>query len=323
MKIQKISGISLVEVLVAIGLTSILSVFLMTVFENSRKESALLDQKLALTSLKRDLISYGSAQDICKKSFSETTSSFPTANIPNEVELSRLYASATSTLKLAEKDKPITPNYTNFKVASIKLKQLQPIGTNIFSGKLIIETVGSKVPFQPIELRVVVKSTTVGVNTQFEGCVSSEATLALANVSCASGKVLNGFDAAGEPICISGLAGVSCPSGYYLQGFNGSGGPDCKILPASAAPPPAPLPPAPPPSFGWVYNSSYGGTTEPVQTPGVCNASNLGQSIISGKIDSYVCGAPGGCCLACGNWYCVNQGETILGCTTSARCGYL
>lgn len=322
MKIHKMSGISLVEALVAVGITSILSIFLMSVFENARKESASLDQKLALNSLKRDLISYGSAQDICKKSLTEITSSFPTGSMPSEVELSRLYASATSTLKLAEKDKPITPNYAKFKITSIKLKQLLPIGTNSFSGKLTIETSGGNVPFQPIELRVAVKSSTVGANTQLDGCISSEATLALANVSCPAGRVLTGFDAAGEPICISGLAGVSCPTGYYLQGFNGSGAPECKTLPTSASPP-APLPPPPPATLGWVYSASAGATTESIQTPGTCGASNLGQTVITGNINSYVCGAPGGCCISCGSWYCVNQGETIYGCHTSARCGYL
>lgn len=320
MKSQKQIGMSLIEVIVATGLMSILSIFIMTMFDNARKESILLDQKLALAELRKNLISYGSIQDICKKTFSEITSTFPTDSIPSEIDLPRLYASPTSTLKLVENNSPLIPSYTSFKVSSIKLKQLLPVNSTSYSAKLVIETTGSRIPFRPIEVNVFLKSQVTASDTQFQGCASSETTLALATVGCPAGKLLNGFDASGAPICLSGFAGVSCSTGYYLQGFTSAGTPDCKALPSSSTPPASP--PASPPVYAWSYSTIYGSTTDPVQTAGACNSGNFGQVITTGNINSYVCGASGGCCLACGGFYCVNQGETIWGCHTTARCQY-
>lgn len=55
----------------------------------------------------------------------------------------------------------------------------------------------------------------------------------LADVTCTGGQVLEGFDSNGDPVCVTGqqlLAGTICPAEQALQGFAADGTPICILV---------------------------------------------------------------------------------------------
>ena len=49
------------------------------------------------------------------------------------------------------------------------------------------------------------------------------------DADCPTGQVLQGFDTSGQKICVSGLANVNCPTGQVLTGIDNNGQPVCVI----------------------------------------------------------------------------------------------
>lgn len=292
--IKNKKGLSIIEILISIGLLSIVIAGSAAMFTSLRSQLKFLEQKMSQLTLEKSLFTFSSNADICKKAFSEINVTYPVGSIPSKINLNKLYASETSNLVLAEVSKPYISTQPEFFVSEISLNSITPINTNDYAALLEIKSSGSVIQLKPTVIRVLLKTTTSAGQTTFDGCFSSSALNNLAGISCTSGKYLEGFDGLGSPIC------KSLPSG---GGGGGGGG-------------------SSPPSYTWIYSTQVGsaGPVVGAPKPSSCNVDTLGDTVITYNRDSYVCAPAGGCCAFCGNWSCVNQGETMVACHTWARC---
>lgn len=210
---QSNRGFSMVQVLVAAAVASIVLAAIAQAVIDSQKQNAAAFEKVALAALQRDLVAYASF-DMCAKEFASNIPAFsyaggvfPTAGI----DLTHLYASATSANALYEVTQKLGSK--DLKISSIKILNLQLVSAAAgkYIGELEIKTDSGLKLYEPIKNTILVTTTTVGGTVTLTGCAGMSARANLANITCGSGYYLEGFDGNGDKICISVTDGSILP----------------------------------------------------------------------------------------------------------------
>lgn len=124
--------------------------------------------------------------------------------------------------------------------------------------------------------------------------------------SCPFQTVLQGFNSAGDPICVPSHQAKSCPADTWLIGFQDNGQPICKKIEANSGI-----------SYTKVcqcgHNHGWCNYNDPTKPPGYCQCDNPNEE------RTFIRWVPGHCCASCGTsigqWWC---DETVIRCTVPA-----
>lgn len=225
------SGFSVVETLVALGIMSIGMLIFVMMMTNQQKENIAVQEKLALLSIERDVLTF-SANDICGKEFLRVPASYtfaPSAiNSSLEIELLKMYQSSSADQILYEKDSNISTG--GLKISKMYFKNLNLVGPNKYSADFFIESDGGLRSYRPLDFKMLITTKTVSGQIVLDGCSGFKGQLELANVGCATGLFLERFDNQGIPVCKAPPAAVNtvvnnnptepeaCPSYWETMG---------------------------------------------------------------------------------------------------------
>jgi prepilin-type N-terminal cleavage/methylation domain-containing protein len=171
--VKSVRGMSLVELIVAIGILGVVSAGIMTLISSLQKETKYVSQKLAALDFEKQLILLTSTQDVCAKVFTDAPATYTyaqTAFPPSApVLMDRVYTNATATTPLIQNNQPIDPRDTSFVVEQIALEGIVGTAGN-YTAKLSFRLGGSLRQMMPISIRVSLKTQVTAPNISLTGC---------------------------------------------------------------------------------------------------------------------------------------------------------
>lgn len=157
---MKNKGMSLIEVIIAIGIMSLISFAFMSMIDNQQKQLAFFQNKSDLVELKNFLVEAFSKSETCdwQLSSSNTSQNLNLSNkksdgvtLVSEIAFSKLFnGNFTAKLLLAETNKPLSNSPSAPIVDKMTLKNIKPISTDVYQGEMEITF---KKTFAPINFR--------------------------------------------------------------------------------------------------------------------------------------------------------------------------
>ncbi len=237
-------GFSLLEILIAIGLFSLVAMGFASFAKVMFAELRAANQKMEVITLESDIqLSLRMNTEACNTmiaplSFNPnlvTGSSGPVITLPNGI-----LTSLNPQTFIAQPGQPLLGTTSGLVVDATELEIIREVNPSLYEGVFWVRmdpdsTVRS---LAPISTRYFLSAEPGTGN--LTGCSPQPV-----GPPCPDGEVLIGLLEDGEPLCQSitqALAGLSCPATTYLAGFTDNGDPDCQALPE--------IPPAPEPGEG-------------------------------------------------------------------------
>ncbi len=215
-------GESLVMVLVAVGVTAILSLGLATIMSNSSKETSRLMQKLELISLRRSLEILLSNPETCSCQM-QGLSIKSLAGTPNSVSIPSIkLGCGSASSPLVTQNSPLPGSETGLGIGAISLKDVKLVSApDIYSATLVVDPDDktTKFSFRDLTVKQVFKTDSSG---KIVSCTNDPDSVRDCDIS----EIMTGIDANGFPICRP-KPNTNCPNGTVLQSVSMDGKPRC------------------------------------------------------------------------------------------------
>lgn len=162
------------EIIVAIGLFSVVVLIFTGVLTNSHREAAAIREKLALLELQRTLIGSATGINFCAHEFglNPVNFTFPTTSFPPggfTLPIQTLAMDAAGDQPIAKVGEPLS---SALRVSSIVFSDFIPRGTADYVATLTIATTGGVRPLRPVVASINVRSAVdaTGTNLTLTGC---------------------------------------------------------------------------------------------------------------------------------------------------------
>lgn len=169
-------GLSLVEVLVALGLLSIVSIGAANLIQSYNKNISSIEEKLSILDLEKTLINLSVGRNICEKKFLENPAAytFPVSNFPpaSGVSIDGLFLSSTDAVGIAETNKPLL-KINSVTVNSIEFQNFIGSG-NTYIADLVIKFKDTIVPRKPLVTKVSLLGNVVGTDLTLTSCTVAD-----------------------------------------------------------------------------------------------------------------------------------------------------
>lgn len=280
-------GFTLTELLIAIGIASIVGLVSFQVISMLMQESSKLRSKLGQISLQKDLQTALRKKQTCQISmqnrpFQASEQNPITIALDNQIQVG--VAGAQQNIKAYD----LTVNSLNAVVSNT----IATVGVDaLYNVRIILDSqplgaTGSFAAVPIATMRLHVRSGQI-VNCEMVAEVSD-----VAQVTCDS---LSGTVIDGACHVSPNIEQIGCKSSDYMQGFDTTGKTVCQTIPTKPAPTPPP-PPPPPPDQLWTWQGLLYQTTCPSLCDGVEWASCVGPACGGSKIQCYTAspwGVPG------------------------------
>ncbi len=235
-------GLTIIEVLVAIGIMSIMLVGFSSMMFSQNKEVKAVGEILAIQDLQKTLSSAISDVDLCNYTLGITGASstvvFDARQLPVSINFNgpiysgiRIVSGATPILgpAIVQKGQAVSPYSSSIVVDSIRL-EIQAGSRDNYVGRWIVDFDKSKTvrahkaAFATTLLKVDDTNPATAVISGCNGIVDSK----LSDKNCPVGQVLSGFTADGEINCYNPFIGGDCASGSIVIGVNSNGTVNCR-----------------------------------------------------------------------------------------------
>lgn len=174
-------GASLIEVLFAVGLISILMAAMVSMAVNQSRELKALSEKMAALDMQKTLTNLTATQDVCEKTILEmvtagaTHFTFPTATPPTattKLNLNGLYADPTSTTMFVSNGTSFSPVANHLLANDIHLTNFSFNGS-VLLADLVVNFSDFVRAMKPAVTKVRLLTTVSGANTNILGCPAS------------------------------------------------------------------------------------------------------------------------------------------------------
>lgn len=154
----KNGGFSIVEVMVAVGITSILGLSLMNLSSDLRKETRSLEQKIDVLGFEKHLLAVMADGSLCKRTVVDTTYTFNSSDLSNvNIPIAEIKASSNILAPTLIAANPGTSlGSSGVKVNSIQFTSFVEIGPNQYSANLVVGLDASQLvrAIRPIEIKL-------------------------------------------------------------------------------------------------------------------------------------------------------------------------
>lgn len=141
---QNKKGFSLIEILVAVGIVSIVGFALTTLFISTQKQNKFIEQKLEKVELEQSIVKLLSDNSTCSCLLNGPAWSTGTT----EINLASL-KNGCSGNDLIQASQPINPN-SQIRIDTIKIKDISDVGSGMISGVIEIKLKDTIQPMKPI-----------------------------------------------------------------------------------------------------------------------------------------------------------------------------
>lgn len=172
-------GLSLVEVLVALGILSISSIGITNLIQSYNKNIISIEEKLVILELEKNLINLSAGRNICEKKILENPNAytFPISNFPPTAGFSidGLFLSLTDSLGIIEKNKPLLKQ-NSVTAYTIEFQNISGSG-NSYTADLVIKFKDTIIPRSPLITKVSLSGNIVGTDFALTSCTVADATL--------------------------------------------------------------------------------------------------------------------------------------------------
>ncbi len=175
------SGFSLIELLVVVGMMSIIGLGIMTLISNSHKDTALIEERLGILDLHKALTTLTMGKNICESSFTGNQalftyplSTFPPVPPAPDIELTKILSDTTPIAEVANRQNTIAGLWVE-KIKLLNLRSANP-GNTLYTADLVIsftnETNPNHIKRKPIATKVILSGTIVGTNIVLNSCIT-------------------------------------------------------------------------------------------------------------------------------------------------------
>lgn len=238
-------GLSIVEVLVAIGIMSIMMVGFTSMMFSQNKEVKAVGEILAIQDLQRTLATAISDPDLCNYMVGASVGAssgsaivFDARQLPRKITMTspiysgiRLVSGSAPVLgpELVKIGETISPYSSSLKVEEISF-EIQSGSADNYVGQWIVGfdkslTVRAHKPaYATTLLKVDDSNLSSAIILGCNGVVDTK----LSDKNCPAGQVLSGFTADGEINCYNPFVGGDCASGSIVVGVNSNGTVNCR-----------------------------------------------------------------------------------------------
>lgn len=288
-------GFSLVEVLVALGMISIVSMSVASFFTNQLQSQTKLAQKYEILALRDSIGATLMDPATCKCQLASVVlTSAGVSGAPSKLQLN---CSSTATV-LVEAGKKVPGSQTNLEVSTIAL---QPEGTVTLGARAKLNLIVNfkfdpKIgQLRPLTIPKIVTTSVAGAVT---GCEADTTTIA--TICPAMGGT---YDLASGTCALSPVTNFSCPPGTVITGFT-DGVPQCSTSTSSTTVSPTPTPSGTPSFASYAdFNCSSGQAITGFRSTGAPICRTIASTSTSTTTTTSACaGTMGQACVAKNYW---------------------
>lgn len=167
------NGFTLVEILIALGIFSLISFFIGATINNFNKNISSVEEKMNILDLEKNIINLSASKNICEKkflatptSYTYTLSSFPSSGLT--ILIDGLFYQSSDTVGIAEVNKAL-PVHSNVVVESIEFNNIS--GANgSYIADLNIKFKNTIIPRKPFVTKMALTGVISGTDMVLKSC---------------------------------------------------------------------------------------------------------------------------------------------------------
>ena len=237
------TGMSLIEIMISMGILSIMMFSFMSMMQSQQKEAKALSEVIATLDLQKTVISALSDGSVCKYVLNNPAPiTFNALALPQTVTPSLpVYSNVNGgipSLPLVKVGDAISPYSSTMIVKSIEFEITSGSGSD-FMGQWVIKFDETKSvrSHKPVYVSALIKvDSSVPTASKIYDCMLSGSLAALAGKTCGTTQIMAGFNADGTIKCQApSTAATNCAAGQFIGGFNPDGSIKCQTPTAAAA----------------------------------------------------------------------------------------